>query len=421
MKDIIKNLFKKIDYERVDFGFEIVFPDGDKFIYNNFPIAFRVIFKTDKALKDFISRGTMGFLERYMNQDIDIEGDFFYVAHLGLLVEQQGLEPNLIEKIKIMYHFLTNRNTLKGSKKNISHHYDLGNDFYSLWLDKNMQYTCAFFKTPEDTLEQAQIQKMDLVCRKLQLKPGDFVVEAGCGWGGFAIYAVKNYGVKMRSFNISKEQIAYAKEWQKREGISEKQLEFILDDYRNIRNDSYIYDKFVSIGMLEHVGPENYENLFDLIYKKIKPKGLALVHSISRAYPRMQDPWVNKYIFPGGYIPSLGEIVVPLENMIKKNKKPQYLFIMDIENLKYHYALTLDHWSKRFEDNITTIREKYGESFVRMFRVYLRGSSSAFRKGELTLLQILLKKELNPEYPLTREHFILSKESKLTTKFSSEV
>jgi cyclopropane-fatty-acyl-phospholipid synthase len=408
MKNLLKSLLQKIDYERVDFGFEIVFPDGDKFTYDNYPIEVKIIFKSNEALKDFFSRGNMGFAERYMNCDIDIIGDFYYVAYLGLLVEEQGLEPNFIEKLKIFYYFLTHRNTLKGSKKNISHHYDLGNDFYSLWLDKNMQYTCAFFKTPEDSLEQAQIQKMDLVCKKLQLQPNDFVVEAGCGWGGFAIYAVKNYGVKMRSFNISEEQIAYAKEWQKREGISEKQLEFILDDYRNIRNDYYTYDKFVSIGMLEHVGPENYENFFDLIYKKIKPKGLALVHSISRAYPRMQDPWVNKYIFPGGYIPSLGEIVVPLENMIKRNKKPQYLYIMDIENLKYHYALTLDHWSKRFEENVEIIRKKYGESFVRMFRIYLRGSSSGFRKGELTLLQILMKKGTASDYPLTREHFILS-------------
>ncbi|GIX41205.1 MAG: cyclopropane-fatty-acyl-phospholipid synthase [Leptospiraceae bacterium] len=412
MKDLLINILKKIDYERVDFGFEIIFPDGDKYTYDSYPIQARIIFKNKEALRDLFSRGNLGFCERYMNCDIDIEGDFYYVAYLGLLVEEQGLEPNFIEKLKIFYYFLTHRNTLEGSKKNISHHYDLGNDFYSLWLDKNMQYTCAFFKSPKDSLEKAQIQKMDLVCRKLQFRPGDFVVEAGCGWGGFAIYAVKNYGVKMRSFNISEEQIAYAKEWQKREGISEKQLEFILDDYRNIRNDPHIYDKFVSIGMLEHVGPENYENFFDLIYNKIKPQGLALVHSISRAYPRMQDPWVNKYIFPGGYIPSLGEIVVPLENMIKKNKKPQYLYIMDIENLKYHYALTLDHWSKRFEENVEIIREKYGESFVRMFRIYLRGSSSGFRKGELTLLQILMTKGTKPDYPLTREHFILSTQKK---------
>lgn len=410
MKTFIKHLFEKLDKDLFDFGFEIHFPDGDKYIFHDHPVKVKIIFKTQQSLKDFISRGSLGFGEAYMNSQIDIEGDVYYVAYLGLLVENQGLKPDFLEKLKILYYFLTNKNTLKGSKKNIAHHYDLGNDFYSLWLDKNMQYTCAFFKTPKDSLEKAQIQKMDLVCKKLQLKPGDFVVEAGCGWGGFAIYAVKNYGVKIRSFNISKEQVEYAKEWQKKEKISEKQLEFILDDYRNIKYDSYTYDKFVSIGMLEHVGIENYENFFDLIYQKIKPHGLALVHSISRVSPRMQDPWVNKYIFPGGFIPSLGEIMVPLEKMVNSDSRKKYLFVMDIENLKYHYALTLDHWSKRFEDHIDYIRNKYGESFVRMFRLYLRGSSCAFRKGELTLLQILMTKNTNSSYPLTREHFISSKQ-----------
>lgn len=406
-KDFFINFLKKIDYTFVKFGFEIHFPDGTTYIHNQNPIQFKIFFKNEEALNDFISRGNIAFAENYMYNQIEIHGDFYYIAHLGQIIEKQGLKPNIWEKIKIFYYFLTHRNTLEGSKKNISKHYDLGNDFYSLWLDKNMQYTCAYFKTPKDTLEQAQIQKMDLVCRKLQFKKNDFVVEAGCGWGGFAIYAVKKYGIKIRSYNISKEQIEYAKEWQKREKIPTSQLEFILDDYRSILKDKNSYDKFVSIGMLEHVGPENYETLFDIIYKKIPDKGLALIHTISRAYPRMQDPWVNKYIFPGGYIPSLGEIIFPLEKFIKSSNVPKYFFIMDIENLKYHYALTLDHWSDRFEKNVNIIREKYGEPFVRMFRIYLRGSASAFREGELTLLQILLQKHVDSNYPLTRTHFIL--------------
>ncbi len=405
-KHILIQYLNKIDYSKVHFGFEIQFPDSTKYIYDDHPIRFKVQFKNEQSLNDFLSRGNKAFAEQYMNQNIEIDGDFYYIAYLGLLIEKQGLQPNLWEKIKILYYFLTHKNTKKQSQKNISHHYDLGNDFYSLWLDQNMQYTCAYFITPQDSLEKAQIQKMDLVCKKLQFRKGDFVLEAGCGWGGFAIYAVKNYGVRMRSYNISKQQIEYAKEWQKRLGIPESQLEFVLDDYREALHDKHNYDKFVSIGMLEHVGPENYETLFDIIYKKIPNKGLALIHTISRAYPRNQDPWVNQYIFPGGYIPSLGEIISPLERFIKESKTPRYFYIMDIENLKYHYALTLDHWSKRFEENIETIRKKYGEAFVRMFRIYLRGSCSAFREGELTLLQILLKKGIDSQYPLTREHFI---------------
>ncbi|MFN3604205.1 MAG: class I SAM-dependent methyltransferase [Leptonema sp. (in: bacteria)] len=412
-KNFLIKFLNKIDDTRVSFGFEIQFPDSTKYIFEDHPIHFKIFFKNEESLNDFVSRGNMAFAEHYIAQNIEIEGDFYYIAYLGLLIEQQGLKPNLWEKLKIFYHFLTHKNTLKGSKKNISHHYDLGNDFYSLWLDKNMQYTCAYFKTPKDTLEEAQIQKMDLICKKLQFKKNDFVVEAGCGWGGFAIYAVKNYGIKMRAYNISKEQIEYAKEWQKKEKIPESQLEFILDDFRNIAKDANTYDKFVSVGMLEHLGVENYETLFDIIYKKIHQKGLALIHTISRAYPKMQDPWVNKYIFPGGYIPSLGEIIVPLEKYIKSSKTPNYFYIMDIENLKYHYALTLDRWSERFEKNVKTIRKKYGESFVRMFRMYLRGSSSGFREGELTLLQIILQKNTNPNYPLTRSHFLIENKTKV--------
>ncbi|MCS7205503.1 MAG: cyclopropane-fatty-acyl-phospholipid synthase family protein [Leptospiraceae bacterium] len=404
--ELIQNFLKQIDLQKVDFGFEIHFPNGEKFVFDQFPIKLKIYFKNEQAIDEFLAKGNLGFAEQYMEQNIDIEGDLYYLTYLGHVIELQGFEPNFIEKLKILYHRLTHRNTLVGSRKNIRHHYDVGNDFYSLWLDKNLQYTCAFFRSPKDSLEKAQLQKMDLVCRKLQFRKGDFVVEAGSGWGGFAIYAVKKYGVRMRSYNISEKQVEYAREWQKREGISEKQLEFVLDDYRSIRNDGYKYDKFVSIGMLEHVGPENYESFFDLIYQKIPSKGLALVHTISRVRPREPDPWINKYIFPGGYIPSLGEIITSLERAVNKPKK-QYLFVMDIENLKYHYALTLDHWAKRFEENVETIRQKYGESFVRMYRMYLRGSASGFRRGELTLVQILLKKDQNPDYPLTREHFIL--------------
>ncbi len=405
MKNVIKNFLTKIPYGRVHFGFKIVFPDNDYFVYDKYPVIVSIYFKNEKSMREFIKKGGMGFAESYMSQDIDIEGDFYYLAFLGHLLERQGVRPNFWEGLKILYYFLTHRNTKRNSKNHISYHYDLGNDFYSLWLDKNMQYTCAYFESPEDSLEKAQVQKMDLVCRKLMLKHGENIVEAGCGWGGFAIYAAKNYGVNVRAYNISEQQIYYAREWAKREGLS-NQVEFILDDYREIKNDKQTYDKFVSIGMLEHVGVENYQVLLDIIYNKIKEEGIALIHSISRAYPRTQDPWVNKYIFPGGYIPSLGEFVVQLENYVRKFSNPHYFFIMDIENLKYHYALTLDHWSQRYEQNIDEIRKKYGEAFVRMFRMYLRGSSSAFRIGELTLLQIVLTKEVNSSYPLTRKHLL---------------
>jgi cyclopropane-fatty-acyl-phospholipid synthase len=261
-----------------------------------------------------------------------------------------------------------------------------------------MQYTCAYFKSPNDSLEKAQAQKMDLVCRKLRLKKDETVVEAGCGWGGFALYAVRNFGVKMRSYNISTEQIAYARERAKKFGIPERRLEYVHDDYRTIGGDGSVYDKFVSIGMLEHVGTKNYRTLYNIIDKVTKPGGLALIHSISRAYPNRTDPWIEKYIFPGGQMPSLAEMVTPVE------EEGRHLHVIDVENLRYHYALTLDHWSERFEKNADRIREKYGEAFVRMFRLYLRSSAAGFRYGGVLLYQMLLSCGFNNEAPLTRHH-----------------
>ncbi|MCB1314724.1 MAG: class I SAM-dependent methyltransferase, partial [Leptospiraceae bacterium] len=254
--------------------------------------------------------------------------------------------------------------------------------------------------------EQAQRQKLDLVCRKLQLKPGETVVEAGCGWGGFALYAAQQYGVRMRSYNISKEQVEFAREKARRHGIGEDRIEYILDDYRTIGQDNRKYDKFVSIGMLEHVGPENYKKLYDIIAKVVKPDGLALVHSIGREAPKKMDAWLEKYIFPGAVIPSLAQMVTPVE------EKERPLFVQDVENLRYHYALTLDHWSARLQKHKKEIIAKYDEAFYRMFHLYLEASAAGFRYGGIQLYQILLMNGYNNSYPLTRRHFFTGTRSR---------
>ena len=303
--------------------------------------------------------------------------------------------------------------TLAGSRKNIAAHYDLGNDFYSLWLDNAaMQYTCAYFETPEDTLEQAQLNKIDLVCRKLRMQPGDTVVEAGCGWGGFALRAATKFGVKIRSFNISQEQIAYAREKAARLGV--KNVEYVLDDYRNIASDNRQYDKFVSIGMLEHVGVENYSTLYDIVAKVVKPNGLAMIHSIGREAPSVTDAWIEKYIFPGSLMPSLSQMVTPVE------KPERSLHVVDVENLRYHYALTLDHWAARLEQNADTIRAQYGEAFYRMFLLYLHSSAAGFRWGGILLFQMLLSNGYDNTAPLTRRHFIAASQQENRSRRSSQ-
>lgn len=397
MKDILVKYIDKIDFDKT---FRIYFHNGEEYQYGTGEPVFSIKFNTPGALEDLLVRGSLGFGEALMYGSVEVEGDYQDVVHLGFRLQDDAeMNPSFLEKLKILIGFLSRRNTLEGSRKNISAHYDLGNDFYELWLDEELQYTCAYFHDFNDTLEMAQKQKMDLVCRKLRLQPGETIVEAGCGWGHLAIHAVENYGVKVKAFNISKEQIAHAREMAEKRGLTTDQVEFIQDDYRIIENESFQYDKFVSIGMLEHVGRENYQKLFEIIHKVVKPNGLAMVHTIGKSRPSPINPWMEKHIFPGGYIPSLSEIVTPLE------KIEGHLHVVDVHNLRYHYALTLDHWSERFEKHKDLIIEKYDDVFYRKFLLYLRASAAAFRYDGVVLFQVLLSNGYDDAAPLTRHHF----------------
>ncbi len=399
MIDTILSVIEQVEF---DGDFVVKFPDGRTYRRGVSEPLFTVHIKTERALREILRNPSMGLGESYMAEEVDIDGDMQQFCRFGFILKDSHFDTSWLEKIRFAIGYFLRRNTLEGSRKNIAAHYDLGNEFYSLWLDREaMQYTCAYFENETDTIEQAQIQKIDLVCRKLRLQPGESVVEAGCGWGGFALYAAQKYGVKMRSFNISKEQIAFAQEKAARLGVTN--VEYVLDDYRNIGSDRRQYDKFVSIGMLEHVGVENYGTLYDIIHRAVKPRGLAMVHSISRNAPQKTDAWLEKYIFPGSLMPSLSEMCGPVE----QSDRP--LFVQDVENLRYHYALTLDHWVGRLEDHADLIRSKYGEAFYRMFRFYLHASAAGFRWGGILLYQMLLSNGYDNVAPLTRRHFFAEK------------
>jgi cyclopropane-fatty-acyl-phospholipid synthase len=282
------------------------------------------------------------------------------------------------------------RNTPGRSRLNIHHHYDLGNDFYQLWLDRRMLYTCAWFPTPDVTLEQAQLAKMDLVCRKLRLQPGMRVVEAGCGWGALALHMARHYGVQVRAFNISGSQIDWARQQARQQGL-EGRVEFVLDDWRNIRGS---FDAFASVGMLEHVGIKNYGRLGQLIKRVLKPQGLALIHSIGQNQPLPVSTWIERRIFPGAYPPTIRQMMDIVE--------PGNWQVLDIENLRLHYARTLRHWLQRFENSAARVQQQFDDRFVRMWRLYLAGSAAAFESGCLQLYQMVFAPAASNHIPWTR-------------------
>ena len=284
-------------------------------------------------------------------------------------------------------------NSPSGSQKNIHHHYNIGNDFYSLWLDnEENQYTCAYYPREDMTLEQAQVAKLHHVARKLKLQPGQTVVEAGCGWGGLARFFAEHYGVKVKAYNISHEQIRFATEKAREQGLDDK-IEYIEDDYRNITG---TYDVFVSVGMLEHVGKRQYRTLGRVVDGCLREDGIGLIHSIGRNRPGLMNAWVEKRIFPGAYPPSLKEMMDIFE--------PNNLSVIDLENIRLHYAKTLEHWLERFnaqEDKISTM---FDSDFVRAWRLYLAGSLSAFATAQLQLFQVVFAREGNNSVSWSRSH-----------------
>jgi cyclopropane-fatty-acyl-phospholipid synthase len=270
-------------------------------------------------------------------------------------------------------------NTLRASRHNVQHHYDLGNAFYERWLDRELVYTCAYFADPEMSLEAAQRAKLDLVCRKLRLRPGDRVVEAGCGWGALALHMARHYGARVRAFNVSREQLAHARERAAREGLT-GQVEFIDDDYRNVTG---TVDVFVSVGMLEHVGRRHLATLAEVITRTVRRDGgRGLLHFIGRDVAQPLNTWIRRRIFPGAYTPTLGEVSSTV-------LAPAGMSIIDVENLRLHYARTLAHWGERFTAAHDDVRQRYGDEFARAWELYLAGSEAAFATGWLQLYQIV--------------------------------
>ena len=301
----------------------------------------------------------------------------------------------LVKPLHLLQRYLR-RNTLKGSRRNIGDHYDLGNDLFELFLDQTMMYSCGVFQQPQATLQEASEAKLALICEKLQLKPTDHVLEIGTGWGGFAVFAAQHYGCHITTTTISRQQYDYARQRVREAGLDDR-ITLLCDDYRELNGS---YDKLVSIEMIEAVGYRHYDTYFKKCSELLRPNGMMLLQSISipdQRYPvaKKSIDFIQRYIFPGGCLPS----VAALSTAIARRTDMR---IFHLEDIGPHYATTLHHWRERFLANIEKVRQLgYPDRFIRMWEYYLCYCEGGFRQQSIGTVQLLLTKPRTLRQPLT--------------------
>jgi cyclopropane-fatty-acyl-phospholipid synthase len=370
----------------------IVLASGEEVTTSDAEPVARVVLRDRATLWKLAARPRLEFGEAYSDGRLEVEGSLADLLTAAYRAAAAARRPGKVPSSwRAQWTYAVQSNTLAGSRRHIHHHYDIGNDFYQLWLDKELLYTCAYFPDPSVSLEQAQEAKMEYVCRKVWLRPGETVLEAGCGWGALALYMARKYGVSVRAFNISREQVAHARRRAQAEGLTSR-VEFIEDDYRNMTGKC---DVFVSVGMMEHVGPNHYHEFGRTIHRVLSARGRGLIHTIGQSSTGgVVNPWIRRRIFPGAYPPSLKQLAAMLE--------PWQFAVLDVENLRLHYAETLRHWLARFDAAEDRVRKMFDDRFVRMWRLYLTGSMAAFRAGALELFQVVFARSETDPIPWTR-------------------
>lgn len=385
--------------------------DSKLFIGNDFS-AFTLRIKDAGVLRDLILfRDPVRLAEAYFDGSIEVDGDFN--AALSLRNYLESLKLPFITKLNLALKvlFLNNHKSAlplafsrdgesprQNGKETIAFHYDISNDFYQLWLDNRMLYSCAYFENPQQSLEQAQCNKLDHICRKLRLQPGDSYLDIGCGWGALVCWAAKHYGVRAHGITLSQSQYDYACEEVKRQNL-QGQVSIELCDYRDLPR-SICYDKISSIGMFEHVGLKNLPAYFSIVNHLLKPNGLFLNHGITTAESGwggcVSSRFINRHVFPDGELETVSTIQTLMEN--------ENFEIADVEGLRPHYALTLRHWVDRLEQNHEAAANLVGERNYRIWRLYMTGCALQFEQGQTGIYQILAVHKNNsfPPLPLTR-------------------
>ena len=361
-------------------------PNGEEFEFGD-KTGNLIKMRTTNAFSEIkmMMNPSLHFGESYMDGSMILEeGNIHDLLKLIFVNSESNVDHwvmDIARVIRAIRNKIVPSNYIAKSKKNIAHHYDLSDGLYELFLDKDRQYSCAYFNSPNDTLDQAQINKKEIIAKKLLLEEGQNVLDIGSGWGGMAAYLSKRSNVKVKGVTLSEEQLAYSKQRKINESLD--QVEYQLQDYRNVKEN---YDRIVSVGMFEHVGTSHYQEFFNKVYELLNQKGVALIHTIGRTdQPTTTDSWIEKYIFPGGYIPALSEVMQRVEK--------SGLTTTDVQVLKFHYAETLKRWRYNFYDNLDKIKEIYDEKFCRMWDFYLSSSQASFEESTLVIYQLQLSKD----------------------------
>lgn len=352
------------------------------------PVQFKVKLNKELPKRELMRSTSLALGEAYMRGDLEVDRDLYEV--LDLFMGEMGKFKKDRWALHRLLHTSLNQNS---QKQQVTSHYDIGNDFYEMWLDETMSYSCGYFPKEDTTLFEAQVGKTDHILKKLNLKPGMTLLDIGCGWGFLLKRAVEHYGVKGVGITLSGQQHRKIYQEIQEAGLKDR-MDVRLMDYRELAASGLTFDRVVSVGMLEHVGRGNYDSFLEQVHQVLKPGGLFLLHYISALEEHSGDPWIRKYIFPGGVIPSLREIIDLL---------PDYQFYtLDVESLRRHYTRTLQCWRENFLCHRMTIAAKYGEEFTRMWELYLAACAATFHNGIIDLHQILVSKGVNNELPMTR-------------------
>lgn len=385
---IIKQLIKST----FDIPLQVTYPNGNIETYNGNNPHVKLKLNKNFSVSELSKDPSIVLGEAVMDGDIEIDGS---IQELILSAYRCG--DSFLRNSKFSKLIPKQFHDKKHSKSDIQKHYDIGNDFYKLWLDDTMTYSCAYFKHENDSLEQTQLNKVHHILNKLNAHPGGKLLDIGCGWGTLIITAAKEYGLNATGITLSEEQASFITKRIKEEGLENK-VTVLIKDYRDIHE---TYDYITSVGMFEHVGKENLSQYFQTISKRLNINGLALIHGITGQvggnHGSGTNSWINKYIFPGGYIPRLTE---NLNHIASAG-----LQIADLEPLRRHYQKTLELWTKNFHNALPEVQKTHDKRFINMWDLYLQSCAASFESGNIDIFQYLLSKGVSKDtMPMTRDY-----------------